>query len=87
MNKPTLNELQYFEYNYGDTTYIFQTCINGEGYYSRDNNTILGGIFTMEGKRVCTSRIDYALLKPLNYSRVVRIVNDIELQQLTACKP
>lgn len=77
-----LNDLQYFEYSYLSTNYYFATCINGEGYYSRDNNTILGTLFTIEGKRLSTSRIDYALLKPLQHFQVVRIINDIELQQL-----
>lgn len=78
--KPATN-LQYFEYSYSGTTYYFATCINGEGYYNRDNNTILGALFSLDGKRISTSRIDYSLIKPLQHSQVVRLINDIELQK------
>lgn len=60
----------YFAYNYGDEKLYFSTCLNGEGYYSRDNNTILGTVYDQNGNRICTSRIDYRLLTPLNYSQI-----------------
>jgi hypothetical protein len=67
---------QFFNYHYGDETLYFETCINGEGYYSRDNNTILGTIYDSNGKRLCTSRIDYKLLSPVSYQLIKKIFPD-----------
>jgi hypothetical protein len=67
------NNNQFFSYNYGNDILILETCVNGEGYYSYDNNTILGTIYDMTGKKICVSRIDYSLLKPLAFSTIKRI--------------
>lgn len=65
-----MNTNQFFSYQHGDEQLYFETCVNGEGYYSRDNNTILGTIYDHVGKKICTSRVNYSLLRPLQYSAI-----------------
>jgi hypothetical protein len=71
--------MQYFIYQYGDEKLIFATTLNGEGYYSADNNTILGSIHDQYGYRMCTARINYSMLIPMQYSQVKAIFKDFKL--------
>jgi len=56
---------QFFKCFYSGNTYLFETCVNGAGYYSEENNTILGTLYSQDGKRISTLRIDYRCITPL----------------------
>ena len=64
---------QFFELQYGDETHYFETNVNGEGYYSRQNGTILGKMYDANGNPMTTCRVPYSSLIPLSHSEIKKI--------------
>lgn len=64
---------QWYSLTYNGKKAYFATCTNGEGVYSSENNTILGVLYDEWGAKIKTERINYSLLRPLNYSQIARV--------------
>lgn len=64
---------QWFVLTLDGKTRYFETCTNGEGVYDQKHNTILGGLYDEWGAKIRIERINYSLLRPLNYSQIARI--------------
>jgi len=64
---------QWFYFTKDGKKLYFETCINGNGVYSSENNTVLGGLYNEWGQRLETKRLDYAILKPVGYPELARV--------------
>lgn len=66
-------ENQFFNLTENGKDYIFETCVNGEGNFIKGNNTILGTIYSANGVRIGTQRVNYSNLTPLHFTYLKRI--------------
>lgn len=61
-------EKQFFELKEHGKNYIFESSINGEGYFIKGANTILGTIYSENGVKIGVQRVSWNNLTPLHYS-------------------
>jgi hypothetical protein len=54
---------------------IFETHINGSGYYDDEHRTILGQIYNADGTPQETTRVRWVYLTPMHPAKVKRHLN------------
>lgn len=64
---------QFYTLTWNGKTAYFETCTNGQGVYDHIHNTILGTLYNEWGQRIETKRINYSLLKPMNFQHIANV--------------